>query len=112
MTIPSSTVTLTIDADGDIFQEYWECATVVGMLTYLAQKFRPDIAYVIYQRTRLIHTPRKSHTVGIKRILRYLQGTKGKRLILNPSTKLQVDCYVDADFSELWNVEPYQISYA
>ena len=44
----------------------------------------------------------------IKRILRYLQGAKDKGLILNPSETLQVDCYVDADFAGLWNVEQDQ----
>ena len=29
-------------------------------------------------------------------------------LILNPSETLQVDCYVDADFAGLWNVEQDQ----
>ena len=46
----------------------------------------------------------------IKRILRYLQGAKDKGLILNPSETLQVDCYVDADFAGLWNVEQDQDS--
>ena len=105
---PSSIVPLAIDKDGDVFEEDWEYATIVGMLMYLAKNSRPNIAYAIRQCARFTHAPRKSHVVGIKRILRYLQGTKDKGLILNPTTKLQVDCYVDADFAGLWNVEPDQ----
>ena len=75
---------------------------------YLAQNSRPDIAYAVHQCARFTHAPRKSHVVGIKRILRYLQGTKNKGLILNPSETLQVDCYVDAVFAGLWNVEQDQ----
>ena len=105
---PSSTVPLAIDADGEEFQEDWEYATIVGMLMYLAQNSRPDIAYAVHQCARFTHAPRKSHVAGIKRILRYLQGTKDKGLILNPTTKFQVDCFVDADFARLWNVEPDQ----
>ena len=32
----------------------------------------------------------------MKRICRYLQGTKEKGLVFNPSKKLVVDCYADA----------------
>ena len=74
----------------------------------LAQNSKPDIAYAVHQCARFTHAPRKYHVVGIKSIIRYLQGTKDKGLMLSPSTKLQVDCYVDADFDGLWNVEPDQ----
>ena len=35
-------------------------------------------------------------------ICRYLQGTKYNGLVFNPSKKLVVDCYADADFAGLW----------
>ena len=38
----------------------------------------------------------------MKRICRYLQGIKDNGLVLNPSKKLVVDCYADADFAGLW----------
>ena len=34
----------------------------------------------------------------MKRICRYLQGTKDNGLVFNPSKKLVVDCYADSDF--------------
>ena len=73
------------------FDEEWEYAIVVGMLMHLAQNSRPDISYDAHQCARFTHAPIKSHGIGIKIILRYLQGTKNKGLIPNPSTKLQVD---------------------
>ena len=43
----------------------------------------------------------------MKRICRYLQGTKDTGLVFNPSNKLVVDSYSDADFSGLWvHVDP------
>ena len=78
---------------------------------YLAQSSRSDIAYAVHQCTRFTHAPKKSHVAGVKRILRYLQGTKGKGLILNPTTNHQVDCYVDADFAGLWHVKQDQNSF-
>ena len=38
----------------------------------------------------------------MKRIFWYLQGTKDNVLVFNPSKKLVVDCYADADFAGLW----------
>ena len=37
----------------------------------------------------------------MKRICRYLQGTKDNGLVFNPSQKLVVDFYADADFAGL-----------
>ena len=44
--------------------------------------------------------------MALKRIGRYLIGTKDKGLILNPSKNLDIDCFVDADFAGLWGSEP------
>ena len=44
----------------------------------------------------------------MKRICRYLQGSKNNRLVFNPSKKLDVDCYADKDFAELWGHEDPQ----
>ena len=41
----------------------------------------------------------------MKMICRYLQGTKDKGLVLNPSKKLVVRCYADADFAGIWGHE-------
>ena len=38
----------------------------------------------------------------MKRILRYLQGTKKKGLVFNPPKQMVVDCYADAGFARLW----------
>ena len=41
----------------------------------------------------------------MKRICRYLRGTKDNGLMFNPSKKLVVDCYSDAYFARLWGHE-------
>ena len=38
----------------------------------------------------------------MKRIFWYLQSSKDNGLVFNPSKKLVVDCYADADFAGLW----------
>ena len=41
---------------------------------------------------------------------RYLRGTKDKGMDLNPTGSYNVDCYIDADFAGLWEVENDQDS--
>ena len=102
---PASPTPLHLDSEGEPFNESWDYASIVGMLMYLAGNSRPDIAYAVHQCARFTHCPRNSHAIGIKRIIRYLQGTKEKGLIMKPTPGLKVNCYVDADFAGLWKVE-------
>ena len=44
----------------------------------------------------------------MKRICRYLQGTKDNGLVFNSSKKLVVDSYAEADFAGLWGHEDPQ----
>ena len=46
--------------------------------------------------------------MAVKRIVRYLLGTKDKGLIFKPDIAQGLDCYVDADFAGLWRYEPDQ----
>ena len=41
----------------------------------------------------------------MKKICRFLQGTKYNGLVFNPSKKLEVGCYADAYFAGLWGHE-------
>jgi hypothetical protein len=75
---PASTTTVGADRDGELFDEDWEYAAVVGMLMYLAVNTRPDIAYVVHQAARHTHALIVSHTVDVRRISRYLYGTCDK----------------------------------
>jgi hypothetical protein len=91
--------------DGDIFNEKWNYSTVIGMLLYLSGKSRPDIAFAVHQCARFTHNSRRSHAIVVKRIVRYLKGTKSKGMILHLSKSPEVNCYVDADFAGLWGAE-------
>ena len=52
--------------------------------------------------------PHQSHAKSVKLIIRYIKGTEDKCVIINPSHKLKVDCYIEADFVSLWGVEEDQ----
>ena len=72
---------------------------------YLVSNSRPIISFSVHQCVRFIHALQNSHAIAVKRIIRYLQGTKEKGLLLEPTSDLQVDCYVNADFAGLRNSE-------
>jgi hypothetical protein len=78
------------------------------MLMYLAANTRPDIAYAVHQAVRHTHAPRASHAVAVKRILRYLCGTRDKGIYFQPNQSNYIDCHVDADFVGLFGVEDGQ----
>ena len=105
---PASSIPLGTDAKGHAFQGDWDYARVVGMLLYLSSNSRPDIQFAVHQCARFTHNPRQSHGDAVKRICRYLQGTRERGLIFSPTKEMTLDCYSDADFAGLWNYEEDQ----
>ena len=77
--------------NGESFDESHDYVTVVGMLMYISTNTRPDIAFAVNQCTGFTHNPKKSHLIGVKKVLRYLRGTKDKWMNLNPSGSYNVD---------------------
>ena len=91
-----------MDADGDPPDGTYSYASVVGMLQYLQAHSRPDITFAVSQCARYVHRTRRSHEIAIERIGLYLKSTQDQGLILKPTGRLDIDCYVDADFAGLW----------
>jgi hypothetical protein len=78
------------------------------MMMYLSSNSRPDIQFAVHQCARFTHNPKCVHgDATILQICRYLQGTKEKGLRFKPATDLKLDCYCDADFAGLYNVEKH-----
>jgi hypothetical protein len=105
---PAGRVPLGTDAQGDPFHEDWEYASVIGMMLYLSSNSRPDIQFAVHQCARFTHSPRASHAEAVKRIARYLAGTRDRGLTFTPDPNIKLDCYVDADFAGLWGYEDDQ----
>lgn len=99
--------------DDDFDQSEFSYSSAIGVLLYLANNTRPDIAFSVSQAARYSAKPKKAHATAVKRIARYLLDTKGNGLIMQPArahageqiNNLAVDCYVDADFAGTWNSE-------
>ena len=68
------------------------------MLSYLTGT-RPDILYAVHSCARFATNPKMSHEKAIKRIVKYLIGTKNEGIILNPILSKGVECFVDANFA-------------
>ena len=104
-TTPAETNPLGCDKDGIPYSGTFSYASLVGMLKYLAGHSRPDIAFSVHQCARFTFAPKASHAEALKRIVRYLIGTKDKGYTLRQPDNINVDCYVDADFAGLWSSE-------
>ena len=91
---------------------YREC---IGALTFAAYTARPDIAFSVSRCARNVEAPTSEDVIAVKRILRYLQGTRGLGIVFTqkvgeaapaaayplPSTSRPpaLSAYVDADWA-------------
>ncbi|MCH82020.1 hypothetical protein A2U01_0002816 [Trifolium medium] len=73
--------------------------SLVGALQYLTFT-RPDISYVVQQICLFMHNPMEVHMHALRRILRYIQGTKHYGLHLYPSSITSLISYTDADWGD------------
>ena len=71
------------DANGSEAKRDWpnSYASVIGMILYLASNTRPDIYFDVHQCARFTHNTKVSHETTVKRICKYLQGTKENGLV-------------------------------
>ena len=73
--------------------------SAIGVLMYLANCTRPDIAFVINLHARYNTEPTKRHWKGIKDILHYLQESKDMKLFYRKNQDLTLVGYADAGYS-------------
>ncbi|XP_028549623.1 uncharacterized protein LOC114579388 [Dendrobium catenatum] len=70
---------------------------IIGSLQYLTLT-RPDIAYAVNMLSQHMHSPEPIHTVMLKKLLRYIQGSLDFGLPITKSTLL-LRTYSDADWA-------------
>lgn len=71
----------------------------VGALMHLMTATRPDIAFAVGYASRFMENPQAEHWIAVKRILRYLQGTKSHGICFKPGDKIDFRAYSDADWA-------------
>lgn len=110
-TMPAKEQPLHHDSEGEPFDEIWDYASVIGMLMYLINTC-PNIRFAVHQCAKYAHFLMKSHGNAIKKICWYLQGMKHKGLHFStkpiPGPEICINCYVDASFATLWDIEDAQ----
>ncbi|XP_058729485.1 secreted RxLR effector protein 161-like [Vicia villosa] len=74
-------------------------ASAVGSLMYAQVCTRSDIAYAVNVLGRYLSNPGLGHWKAVKKVMRYLQGTKDYILTYKKSDQLQVVGYSDSDFA-------------
>ncbi|GJS76616.1 retrovirus-related pol polyprotein from transposon TNT 1-94 [Tanacetum coccineum] len=71
---------------------------MVGKLIYLSHT-RPDIAHAVGVESKFMHQPQKAHMKVVLRIIRYLNGTAGHRVLFKQNGHLKTQLYTDADWA-------------
>uniref|UniRef100_A0AAV1UBI8 Polyprotein n=1 Tax=Peronospora matthiolae TaxID=2874970 RepID=A0AAV1UBI8_9STRA len=71
----------------------------VGALMHLTTATRPDTAFAVGYVLRFMKNPQEEHWVAVKRIFRYLQGTKMHGICYKPKAKIDFRGYSDADWA-------------
>jgi len=74
-------------------------ASAVESLMYAQVCTRPDLAFATGVFSRYQSNPGWAHWVGVKKALRYCQGTKDYMLTYKRTDNLEVVCYTDADLA-------------
>ena len=76
---------------------------LVGNLLWIARCTRPDISFAVHRATRPTHSPIMKDWKMVKRIARYINGTKTLKLFIGSTGKsmdpIQMVSWSDADFA-------------
>lgn len=71
----------------------------VGTLLYISQISRPNIAYAVNNVSCFCNNPGKAHWNAVKRIFRYLKGTKDYKLKFCKNANTNIIGFSDADWA-------------
>ena len=73
------------------------------MMNYLQQSTRTDNSLAVHQCARFCYDPKRSYERAVKRIAKYLLGTKERCIICRPDRNKGLGCYADADSVGGWD---------
>ena len=72
--------------------------SVVGALQYL-QFTRPDVAFAVNKFSQFMHRPTDIHWQAVKRLLRYLAGTRDRGIFFRAKNTQNLHAFSDADWA-------------
>lgn len=72
----------------------------IGSLLYLSQGTRPDICFIVNKLSSFNKKPEQQHWLALKRVLRYIKGTKDYKLIFKKNKEdKRLFGYCDSDWA-------------
>lgn len=83
----------------ETLEENYPYKAIVGSLNYISNVSRPDITFAVNKLARSSENPNKLDWIKIKRLLRYLEGSKDIKIIYCNGEKLSLELYSDSDFA-------------
>ncbi|KAI3636627.1 hypothetical protein MIR68_005316 [Amoeboaphelidium protococcarum] len=94
---PMSLQAINVDVDDGFLDVSYRA--LIGSLMYLMVGTRPDIAFVVGYLSKYLSNPKMEHYSMVRRVLRYLAGSKDLVLIFDGKKDLLPIAYADADFA-------------
>jgi hypothetical protein len=76
-----------------------EYLRLVGGLNYLAQYTRPDLLYALSRVAQQCQRPTMRDMSAVKRIMKYIEGTKHYGLRFSSDSDVKLTCHVDASYN-------------
>lgn len=71
----------------------------IGSLLYLSCKTKPDLNYAINIQSRHTENPNNKNLIAVKRIFRYINGTKSKGIHFKSQENEELTAFCDSDFA-------------
>ena len=100
VSIPADPQTIFTESDNAVeINENVPYREAVGSLMYAAIISRIDITFSVGQVSRFVGKHKQEHWKAVKRIFRYLSGTRGYGIYYQSNTGLDLTMYSDADFA-------------
>jgi hypothetical protein len=86
------------EASTDMSYTTFPFREAVGSLLHLATQTRPDISFTVGVLGRAMAAPIAQDVFAVKRLMRYLSGTRDYSLVLNRTRESTLIAYLDADW--------------
>ena len=85
--------------EGDELFDQVVYQSTIGSLLYLSTGTRPDIAFAVSNAARFSSNPSKQHWMAVKRIIRYLKGTRDLGILYMRSAEDDLIGFSDSDWA-------------
>ena len=90
-------------SDNDTRADATQYQQIIGSLMYLVTGTRPDLAYTITHLSQFNSAPTTLHLAHAKRVVRYLKGTKDRKLFYPWDSPLHLSTFTDAFYGNCYD---------